>query len=246
MRIFCLIIVAASSLLLSGCKKEVGFEAHLLEAIEINTSRADTYAALSQDRSRKLSNALILSERLLLLTARVFDMRGLPFNKEGIGIVENDFVPMDLEHSAADPVYPANPYNDDTIEFINQIIDSFKQLEKDASFIQIAELSVNVLHSIENYEEIHNLHIPMLKHTVESIGFAAINAVAYSCESEKSTDKLAKDLINLQIFGLGPLVIFFDEEANKFHQEGIGILVHDLPKIPTIERYDEVAGAPPC
>ena len=230
----------------TACQKEVGFEAHLLEAIEVNSERAETYASLSQERTRKLSNALILSEQLLILTARVFDMRGVPFNKKGIGIIEEDFVPMHLEYSALDPVAPTNPFTKDTTRFIEEIFQSFQPHKYEPDFEIVADLSVKTLNSIEKYELEHNIFLPMLKHVIESIGFGAINAIFYSCQSEGSSDQLAKDLISLQIIGLGPLVTFLDREANQFHQEGIGILVNDLPKIPVIERYSKLQDMQQC
>ncbi len=246
MRLLSLVLIIASSLILSACSKDVGFEAHLLEAIEINQSRADTYAALSNERSRKLSNALIFSEQLLLLPARIFDWRGLPFNKNGIGIIEEDFVPMDLEHSASTPVNPAQPYTDDTLEFIDSIIASFHAEKTDLNFTSIADLTADSLNAIEAYEEDNDVYMPMLKHVVESIGFGAVNAILYSCQSDGETDKLARDLAKLQIDGLGFFVVYLDKGANVLHQEGIGFLVNDLPKIPFFTRYDEVVSENQC
>ena len=76
----------------------------------------------------------------------------------------------------------------------------------------------------------------MTKHLVESLGLAAMNALDYAERSGGETLKLSRTFIRFQ--GLGLLgSVGIDRKAQAFHQQGIGIVVNDVPPIPFAERW---------
>lgn len=230
-------LILLTLLIVGGCQKEAGFEAHLLEAIELYDERKHEYAALTNGKSDFLFLTLITSERLLLPIARLYDWRGSKFNASGIAIIEADFVPMDSVNDPAKPLVAANEFSAETEVFIKSLMDSFRAYKGSNDFLGLAEHSVHSIEAIEQYEVANTIYLPMLKHVIESIGFGALHAQNYRCESEGATDKLARDFLALQILGLSDLVIGLDKQANEIHQLGVGVLVNDLPTIPVVDEW---------
>lgn len=81
---------------------------HLREAIHLNRERRPAYARLTEGRSERISDRLILAERIALFLARWVDARAAPYERRGIGVTCDAFVPMDRtppmrEEPVADP-----------------------------------------------------------------------------------------------------------------------------------------------
>lgn len=241
-----LTLIFLAALLLHGCKKQVGFEAHLDEAIELYEHRKDIYSAISQGKSDTLFFTLITTEKLLKPLARGYDWRANRFNNQGIAIIEADFVSMDNVFEPEKPLPPAVAFTAEDQSFIKQVMESFHPFKDSQNFIGLAEHAVHTLELIELYEQEKQIYFQMLKHVVESIGFGALHAHQYHCESNGETDILANDFLNLQITGLNELIIFLDRKANELHQMGIGVLVNDLPTIPVVVEFEEYQQSGPA
>lgn len=224
-------------LLSQGCKRiENGAEKHLLEAIELYSERRHYYAHETDGRTNTLFNGLILSERLMLGIARLYDIRAYAFYQKGIPIVAADFVSMDDNLGIGTPIDLAKPFTAALREQVKIRIEQFNPNKCD--FQDAVDQSVQLLEWIDSFEKTNQIYLPMTKHVVESIGFAALHAPAYMIQSAGETRALSCDLVNLQVGTLSKLIsISFDKQANVFHQEGIGILVNDLPHIPFLAEY---------
>lgn len=236
-------LILSATVSLYGCKKEVGFEAHLDEAIELYEHRKEIYSSLSQGKSDALFFTLITAEKLLKPMARGYDWRANRFNRQGIPIIEADFVSMDSVFDPEAPLAPAVAFTDADRDFMKEIMDSFSPFKNSGDFIGLAAHAVQTLEHIEIYEQERQIYFQMLKHVVESIGFGALHAHQYRCQTNGETDDLANDFLNLQITGLNEMIVFLDKKANELHQMGIGVLVNDLPTIPVVAEFEDLTFA---
>jgi len=212
-----------------------GFREHFREARLVNRERRKLYAGLTKNKSRFVSNILIFSEFLLYPVACYFDIRAKKFNKIGIPIVSNDFVPLgNLPSFTEKPTYRNILSKNDLVEISKKM----KRLRKDARadlkffrFYEVNKLITGSIAEIESIETGKGVHIAMLKHILESAAYAAKNAFEYSKLNNNKLNRFAAHFINTQLIGtiLSPQI---DREANRIQQIGCGIVVNDLPEIP--------------
>lgn len=237
MRYISLITILSVLLLCSGCRKIDGFEQHLQDAISIYKERTELYAAITDNRSRGIFNHLILAETLLLPVARFYDLRAIPFIDKGIPIILNDFVSMEGNKGFEYPFAPSNPINTIAEEDAQAILDELLSVDQ-SNLMSIALASFIALNEIHHLEETNGIHFAMTRHMLESLGFGALHGIYYQCQSNGETYRLANDFAKTQLLAIKiGNSIDLDKRANIFHQEGIGILVNDLPDIPFLEEY---------
>ena len=227
----------------SGCRIQGGFESHLWEAIEIYEARSRQYSQMTNGESDALFNRLIAMERASILMARFIDYKARPFNTQGVSVVQGDFVPMVLSKTPEDLILPSAVFSAETTEVSQELMKLLRTHHNSSDFEALVWDVESALLIIETFEEAHNIHLPMLKHIIESIGFAALHAIQYACETENKTVPVSKLLIAFQIMVLNDAVIYFDQQANRFHQLGIGVLVNDLPAIPFLTELDNLVDA---
>lgn len=224
--------------ILGGCPRDDGFENHLNEAIELYEARKVEYAAMTNGQSDRLFDLLMSTEKAIKPVARVIDWRATPFIERGIPVVENDFVPMDTARDTHDPVEPAMEFPDELKDEVRELMDSFHDIPKD-DFENVAAKCYAALQTVSELETYYHVHLPMVRHVIESIGLAALHAIDYSAMSGGQTDDLSRDFVSTQILGLNELIITFEGLANSCHQQGVGVLVNDLPGIPFVEEYEQ-------
>ena len=106
-----------------------------------------------------------------------------------------------------------------------------RKLLKKKDFVNIHRLICTEIDYIIELETKNLIHIAMLKHILESVGFAAKNSIEYTKHDDNRVKKLAVCFIKTQMLGtiLTPLI---DRSANKIHKLGVGIIVNDVPSIP--------------
>lgn len=207
-----------------------GFASHIKEAIEINRKRKHYYSKVSNGRTRSLSNILIGLERLSLPLAKYYDLKGKKFNRKGIGIVREDFAEMDLRPVESKPRHEGH-INSEIHRAIKQKVSTFLSSTSRSKDLQlISKSSSEFLEMVREEEKQENVHFAMLVHMIESVISIADNGIEYNKISEGKTKSLTLDLVRLHFFSLrfAPLI---DRMANPFHQEGIGIIVNDMPDI---------------
>lgn len=218
------------------------FYLHLKEAIHINQQRKPLYLQQTQGKSAAVSRLLIMSEKMSLPIAHYFDWRARKLNQQGIAIVAEDFVPMDdILPPDTSPLYPqcAAPTH---IKAAQQLVKSFNRQVKTVlnsyDFGAACATIEDALQQIEQIEHNAQAHFAMLKHLLESIGFAAVNAIEYAHASQGASRRLSRQLVKIQLTGL-PIAIKVDAQAQKIHQLGVGIVVNDVPPIPFLERWKQ-------
>ncbi len=212
-------------------------EQHLIDAIDLYSDRMVSYAEVTDGQSDKLFNRLLLLERLSLGMSRLFDMRAYPYAQRGIPIVTADFVPMSDNLGFGALLPPTLPLNESHLTLIRAKVADMSSL--DCDFHKVTQRSAEILYWIEDFESANSVHLALFKHMVESIGVSALHAIDYSEQSGGDTQKLSCDMVKFQIAAMKtPHLIWLENEANKFHQMGVGILVNDLPRIPFLAEYE--------
>ncbi|EAY31492.1 hypothetical protein [Microscilla marina] len=218
------------------------FYIHLKEAIDTNQGRKKIYAQQTHRQSVRLSNLLIMSEKISLPVARYFDWKARRFNQAGIGVVANDFVPMDdILPPETPPLYPqqASPAHlHEATQLTQALAQKLKATLKTYNFEAACAATEDALQQLAQIEHRAQAHFAMLKHLLESIGYASVNAPQYAQLSKGATGKLSRQLIGMQAKGLS-LALRIDTRAQKIHQLGAGIIVNDVPPIPFLERLRE-------
>lgn len=234
---YCKIVLISATVLLTGCVE--GFEIHLKDAIELYKERKVQYAEQSDGKTNALFTKLITTETLLLPVAATFDARAVPYVKDGVMIIANDFVPMEDNLGFDHPMARADELSPELITEAKEILSALNSSNSHDAFA-ITEAVNTALLAIDDFERYNNVHIAMTKHLVESLGFGALHSLYYRCESQDKTYRLGQDLMLLQAAAIkisNPLS--YDKQANEFHQQSIGILVNDLPHIPFLKEYDK-------
>ncbi|MCC6696240.1 MAG: hypothetical protein IT365_11475 [Candidatus Hydrogenedentes bacterium] len=222
---------------LTGCPRDDGFENHLDEAIELYGVRKVQYAEMTAGRSDALFDLLMATEKAVKPIARYIDWRATPFIDDGIPIVVNDFVSMAAAGDIHDPIEPVMEIPEPLVAEIRELIAAFHSIEK-TDVPGIANAAYNGVLKVSEWEARYQVQLPMLRHVIESIGYGALHAVQYSAMSGGETDDVAREFLSTQILGLGEPTIVFDSLANEIHQQGVGVLVNDLPCIPFVEEYE--------
>lgn len=216
------------------------FYVHLADAIAENTRRRPIYARLSRGRSTRLSHVLVFLERMLLPVAAWVDWRARPFLRRGIPIVADDFMPMHpLPPPERPPRFRGRTAEGDLARLGRAIArygEEVRDAARRADFEAAGAVSYDVLVRVERLEEASRSHLAMMRHIIESIGLAAVNAPRWAAASGGETVPLSCGMLRIQTLGLfDPLGL--DRMAQAVHERGAGIIWNDVPAIPFKERW---------
>lgn len=206
------------------------FEAHLREAIALNRERAPRYAALSHGESRRISRWLIATEWLLLPVARWLDHRAAPYERAGIPLMQDCFVPM----SDAPAFAESSPWPSPALQPVPvrpaQIRHRVRSALRTGSFTSAAGAIGQELRALDAAPGNH-----MVRHLLESARRIATVAPRHI---RRSTDyalpspaRLLTQLLELHLLGF-EAAAFLDRQAHPLQRRGIPILAQDLPPIP--------------
>ena len=212
----------------------MGFENHIKEAIELNKHRRKLYRKKTNGESLILSNILIVSEYFVLPFARKFDRKAEAFQKDGIAIVKEDFVAMEVTDIDANVPFQ-NPMFAPCINEAKLILKDFKKkLDKNQYTItylmSIHQSALAAYYQLTAIEQKYAVHFAMAKHIIESLVLIARNGIVWSNKSIGDTLKLSCDMIYFHKAAVVNSLII-DRLANPFHVKNVGIIVHDLPSI---------------
>ncbi len=182
-----------------------------------------------------MSDLLIRTEYVCLPFALAFDRRGRRFNEAGIPIIQDDFVSMDEIGDSHDPPTFTNRAGRSEFEALSAELGEYTRCLRDSAkrfdFEQAARDTARMLANVAGRETRCGAHFAMVRHLLESIGLAAVNALRYEELSRGDTRTLSRDLLLFETRGLGTSVAL-DRRAQHAHAVGVGILVNDLPAIP--------------
>ena len=221
-----------------------GFHKHLQDAIRINRQRRPTYDRMAGRPARRASDLLILTEYICLPFALRFDRRGKRFNEAGIPIIQDDFVSMEEIGDAHDPPTYANHAGRSEFEAVSAELKEYTRCLRDSArtldFQQAARDTARMLTAVAERETRCEAHFAMVRHLLESIGLAAVNAIRFAELSAGRTRLLSRDLLMFETRGVRAAVAL-DRRAQAVHALGVGIIVNDVPSIP----FPALRGSPP-
>jgi len=199
------------------------------DAIALNETRAPLYASLSDGASRPISRRLIMAERVLLPVARWFDRRARRWERAGIPMLEEIFVPMVTAPAFAErgrELRAAGPRV--RAARVRRVI---VRHYRDTGF-EGAALALR--------EAIHPMRADpgadcLVRHLLESAHRLTVLAPGYIVTAGErglsSPHRLLALLLHLHLWGLG-FAEDLDARARPLQARGIPILAQDLPPIP--------------
>jgi hypothetical protein len=208
-------------------------ERHLREAAAINKQRMPLYDSLTGGRSRGISRRLIWTERLALVAAWYVDWRAKTFQREGIRIVCDDFVPMAntpaFQPRAADPPPPLSAFAPADARRIRRAVERARRRGGFPAASAVLEREIERLSGAPAYH-------CMLRHLLESALRISNQAPRYAAEARArglaaSPEGLSRTLLDLHLSTLGEAARL-DVRAAPLQAEGIPIICQDVPPIP--------------
>ncbi len=211
------------------------FSGHVKEAITVNRERSKFYADLSNGETKGLSKLYTSMEYALLPVSAIFDRWGRHLNLQGIPVLVNDFVPMSAIKPAATKPINTSALDKDGRKVFRKTLDAFQSRVFAAAsrkdFLQVQMAAIEALTSLRQLEARYVCNLALSVHFVESIGLAGRNADNLSRSFAGRSDNFYRAFIIAQNAGVKMFSII-DIKAQRFHGQGIGIIVNDLPAIP--------------
>lgn len=218
--------VEASPSAASGC-----LQLHLKEAIELNRERRSRYSRLTRGASEKLSDRLILFERLGLPVAWCVDALARGFQKRGIPVACDDFVSMDLtppfrERSATEPLPLAQFVPLGTRRLLRDLWSAYRR----AGFSGLSDALARAIAALEDVPTYHC----MARHVLESSLRIANLAPEYVQQATKrgarSPAYLSRLMLVLHLLILRDAAKL-DADAAPMQARGVAIICQDVPPI---------------
>lgn len=208
-------------------------ERHLREAAALNKARMPLYDSLSGGRSRGISRRLIWTERLALPVAWWVDWRARTFQRAGIPIVCDDFVPMAhtpaFRPRAVEPPQPLSAFVPADARRIRRTVQRAQRVGGFAAASTVLERELRALAGAPEYH-------CMLRHLLESALRVSNQAPRYAAEARArgllgDPAALSRSMLDLHLVALRDAARL-DRRAAPLQAEGIPILCQDVPPIP--------------
>ena len=210
-----------------------GLVHHLWEAIQINRERMPRYARLSDGRSLWVSRQLILSELLSLPFGAFTDLWGSRFQKHGIPIVLEEYVPMALGPFQEHVLPPQAIYERYDGHALGRRL---KAAWKNGGFSEVDRLASAELARLEH----EPLYHCMVRHLLESVRriarLAPLHAELARVRSAPSPLRLSRWMLwtHLPLFASAARM---DAQCAPIQAQGIPLLAQDLPVIPPDSEF---------
>lgn len=207
-------------------------ERHLREAAALNRERMPLYDSLSGGRSRGISRRLIWTERLAIPVAWYVDWRAREFQRAGVRIVCDDFMPMAHTPAFRPRAHDPPPLSGFVRADARRVRRRVERALDRGGFPAASEALAAELRSLEGTPQFHC----MLRHLLESALRISNQAPRYA-EAAKdqggvpSPAGLSRTLLELHLGMLGEAARL-DARAAPLQAEGIPIICQDVPPIP--------------
>ena len=208
---------------------------HLREAIALNRERLPQYAALTQNRSVPVSQALIAAENRLLVFSWIFnvDLLAERYERQGIGVTCESFIPMiqtpKFKPRFADgPVPASRVYSLESLKIERSLRKALREGGEQALGLEAGRLL-----KIMNREK--RIYC-MTRHTLESI--ARIAALKPRHEAQALRQGLPSPGSLHRLMLKGHLMVLetthrVDLMALPLNRQGIPIICQDVPHVPS-------------
>lgn len=202
------------------------FTNHVKESIAINKERKVYYRELTAGKSDAVFKKLIFVEHLIVPSARIFDLRASYFQKRGVPVLENEFLPMKVPDTDVRKI--------PTTEFSpvpwKEYQKELRALVKNRDEVRLLSRSLEIINEMKAQPE----YWCLTRHLVESIyrfaWFYPARVEAAKGKGVKSPSKLLWDIMDYHLLGFKSFVEV-DTLSAPIQKEGITILCSDLPDL---------------
>lgn len=204
---------------------------HLTRAIELNTARRGAYAALTQNQSLAISDAMVQMEHELLRQAPLADLGSFLYQMAGVPLLCAEYVSMDLvpafqtRSTAPWPVLASYRPLDSA-----ELTRSLQEANEKKDFTEVLKIAEDWLTVLDTQKGFHCL----TRHFVESIARAAALAPEQNALARRklglSSLGISKKFIeiHLKLFTRAQQI---DAAAAPLQAAGVPIICQDVPPI---------------
>jgi len=219
--------------------------AHVLDAARINGERGSYYAEVTGGKSTSLTRRLVLLERLSAIPLALFDLWGRKYNRQGIHIIEADFVPMTGIKEASAPLRFDGEASEEHRDRLGRELQAYREQALRSSrcgdFGAVASSTYELLQFVHEVEGDSRSLFPMTRHLLEFAGNSASNSITYAEQSRGRTTRLSTAFLLFQLFGIR-VAMGIDQKAQACHALGAGIVENDIPFIQFEEDWRARSG----
>jgi hypothetical protein len=214
------------------------FREHIVESIKINKSRKKAYSELTQGRSDKIFNTLIGYEVVTIAPATFFDLKALPYQKNGMGLFCHEF--MSLNHAPDfDPdnrIAPKEPFKNFDWKFHkNRITEAIRHRDSH----EVRKVTLDALLELKSMPH----YYCMTRHLIESIyrfaHFVPLRDAEAVSMDLKSPKKIMFDVMKLHLLGMKDSHKI-DLWSQPIQMSGIPILCSEIPDLLFDLRNEEL------
>lgn len=204
------------------------FTDHVKESILINRDRKIIYSQMTAGKSDQAIKKLISVERMMLPFSMVYDHRASWFQKRGVPVFKDEFVPM-----IALPEYDTNaPAPASEIESVpwKAYREELRILIKRKDREKLLSRSLEIIHQMETQKE----YWCLTRHLVESVyriaWFLPKRIEEARLKNIKSPENLIWDVIEFHLIGFR-LFASIDLKAAPIQKSGVPMICSELPNL---------------
>lgn len=218
------------------------FGTHIKESISINTERRKIYAELTDGRSDPIFNKLISAEYVTLAPAAYFDLKALPYQKNGMPLFCHEFMSM-IRTPKFDPstrIIPKEQFKPFDLKFYKKRL---VEAIKNESVAEVKKVAVEALLELKKQPN----YYCFTRHFVESIYRFAYFTPIRSQEAEemelKDPKKMMFSIMKLHTVALN-ICHDIDLMSQPIQMSGIPILCTEIPDlmfdldVPELQTHD--------
>lgn len=204
------------------------FTDHVKESIVINKERKIIYSQMTQGKSDLALKKLIALEKIMLPFSMVYDLRASWYQKRGVPVFKDEFVPM-ISHPENDPGVPAPETGIRMIPW-ESYQKELKILIRKKDRQKLLSRSLEIIHEMESQKQ----YWCLVRHLVESIyriaWFLPTRIEEARIKRIKSPENLIWDVIEFHLIGF-PLFSKVDLKAAPVQEEGVPMICSELPNL---------------
>lgn len=222
------------TIFLTGMANGKCFREHILDAIALNTERAERYAALTGGASRAVSRLLIETERTMLWGTYLLDVDNMAvrYERAGFKVTCESYMPMASAPSFRSrfpegPVPKSKDYDLRKLQVATRLNRAFFSRDD----VRLLSETRQILREMSSE---HRLYC-MTRHLVESVARIAALIPIHEAQARAKGMGSPRYLHNFMIQGHLALIERsreIDEKAKPFNQAGIPLICQDVPPIP--------------
>ena len=205
------------------------FREHLTESISINNERRKVYAELTEGRSNRIFNKLSAYEYLTLVPGTYYDLRALPYQKNGMNLFCHEFMSMKRTPDF-DPNTRRIPKEDfkpfDWKFYKNRISDALKH----GDTTEVRKAALEGLVALKDQPNYYCFSRHFLESIYRFAHFVPLRQQQAEEMDLKDPKKLMFDVMKLHLLGLRDCY-GIDMWSQPIQMSGIPILCTEIPDL---------------